>query len=84
MVMSTSLQGHPSQTREEGQALVTVHLIALAHVTLHRPFISAYGLSRKRCIEGVLGVTRVLDRVGSEVGVISPIYAVFPGSPCVI
>lgn len=61
------------------QVLVTVHLIALAHVTLHRPFISTYRPSRRRCVEGALGVVQMLDRMGElevEMGAISPIHAV--------
>jgi hypothetical protein len=62
-------------TGRQAQALVTVHLVAFADITLHRPFIPTYGPSRRRCAEAALGVVRVLDRMG-EVGNHSPIYAV--------
>ena len=71
MTMATGRQSQP-------QALVMVHLVAFAHITLHRPFISTYEPSRRRCAEAALGVVRVLDRMG-EMGVggnQSPIYAV--------
>lgn len=77
--MATGLHGRPSQTQEQTEARVTVHLIALAHVTLHRPFTSTYAPSRRRSIEGALAVVRVLDQLG-EMGVMaggmSPIYGV--------
>lgn len=79
MTMATVPLGREWQTQDQAQALVTVHLIALAHVTLHRPFISTYGPSRRRCVEGALSVVRVLDQLGEvwgTVGRISPIYAV--------
>ncbi|KAG8216258.1 hypothetical protein J3R82DRAFT_8301 [Butyriboletus roseoflavus] len=79
MAMTTALNGRLPQTQEQTQALVTVHLIALAQVTLHRSFTSTYGPSRRRSIEGALAVVRVLDRVGEvgeKVGEISPIYGI--------
>ena len=76
--MSLSTASHArTQTQEQGQALVTVHLIAFAHVTLHRPFLSAYTSYRRRCIEAAVAVVRVLDRMDETSGVISPIYAVY-------
>lgn len=65
---------------ESIEVLVTLHLVALAHVTLHRPFIAMYRPSRRRCVEGALGAVLVLDRMGDVgmlgVGGISPVYAV--------
>ncbi|KAI9571069.1 hypothetical protein HD554DRAFT_2169443 [Boletus coccyginus] len=65
-VAMTMATGRRSQA--QAQALVTVHLVAFAHITLHRPFISMYKPSQKRCIEAAFGVVRVLDRM-SEMGV---------------
>lgn len=69
-----------SQTQEQTQGLVTIHILAFAHVTLHRPLISTYGHSGRQCAEATLGVVRVLDQMGElgAVGKISPIYAVRP------
>lgn len=67
------------RSQAQAQALVTVHLVAFAHVTLHRPFVSTYKPSQKRCIEAAFGVVRVLDQMsemGVGVGSQSPIYAV--------
>lgn len=75
-VAMTMATGRRSQA--QAQALVTVHLVAFAHITLHRPFISMYKPSQKRCIEAAFGVVRVLDRMnemGVAVGSQSPIYA---------
>jgi len=70
-------------TGRQTQALVTVHLVAFADITLHRPFISTYGPSRRRCAEAALGVVRVLDRIG-EVGNHSPIYATVWTALCLV
>ncbi|KAG9310084.1 hypothetical protein JVU11DRAFT_9693 [Chiua virens] len=75
MSMVTTL-GQQPPTQEQRQATITIHLVALAHVILHRPFISTYGPSRRRCVEGALGVVRVLDQTGLKIGCISPIYAI--------
>ncbi|KAF8126696.1 hypothetical protein EV363DRAFT_1347131 [Boletus edulis] len=72
--------GPRSQTQAQTQALVTVHLVALAHVTLHRPFISnPYGSYQRRCAEAAFGVVQALDHmgeVGVGVGSASPLYAI--------
>ncbi|KAH0831391.1 hypothetical protein J3R83DRAFT_14055 [Lanmaoa asiatica] len=85
MTMATALHGRQSYTQEQAHALVTVHIIALAQVTLHQPFISTYGPSRQRCVEGALSVVRVLDQLGEvRVGSISPIYAIVWTALCLV
>jgi len=74
--MTVATERQP-QTPEHAQALVTLHLVAFAHVTLHRQFISTYSLSGRQCAEAAFGVVRVLDRMGElGVGKVGPIYAI--------
>ena len=76
--MTTVTGGHP-HTPEQAQALLTVHLIAFACVTLHRPFILSYMPYHRRCTEAAFAVVRSLDLIG-EGGIgmwgLGPVYAV--------
>lgn len=76
IMMASECQPH---TAEQKQALVAIHLIALAYVTHHRPFILTYCPSARRCVDATFGVVRLLDRMrelGTSVGCVSPLYAV--------
>ncbi|KAL4067480.1 hypothetical protein V8B97DRAFT_1873619 [Scleroderma yunnanense] len=54
------------------QLLLTVNLIALAQITLHRPFVSSSASSHRRCIDSALRAAQGLNGLGDLV-IVNPV-----------
>ena len=57
------------------QLLLTINLVALAQITLHRPFMSSHATSHKRCVDSAVRAVQSLNGL-SEFAIANPMCMV--------